>query len=87
MEKINSSLEPSALKTSGNGSKPCQKGMIRSVTIFCRPDLPDVTVSVFAEAYVKLNAMRDDLKSVEDGHVMYDTVQRAKHYTGERTDF
>ena len=44
--------------------------------------LPDTDVDLYTT--LSLVELRNEMRSVEDGHVMFQTVSLAKDYTGER---
>ena len=44
--------------------------------------LPDVTATFKCD--LSLDALRGIIATIDDGHVMHETVERAERYTGER---
>lgn len=61
----------------------CLLGMkVEKITITSSPPFPDVEVDLKVES--SLNALRDVMRTVTDGHVMVETVAHHDEYTGER---
>lgn len=58
------------------------RGWFQEVSVEQDPDFPDVEVRM--RSHHDLGKVRELLSSLEDGHVMVQTVNTAGEYTGER---
>jgi hypothetical protein len=62
-------------------------GRIISITISMQTDTTDLEVLVHMHEEITLNDMRDYLHMVEECDILWNSVQRIQHYTGNCTSF